>query len=59
VPFPRTPWVTVARADATPARAEYIVQMDKGYGTPSDADMALRRVDLLRSDIGSPALRAV
>jgi diguanylate cyclase (GGDEF)-like protein len=29
------------------------------YGMPTDADVALRRVELLRSDIGSPALRAV
>ena len=29
------------------------------YGMPTDADMALRRVDLLRPDMNSPALRAV
>jgi diguanylate cyclase (GGDEF)-like protein len=29
------------------------------YGLPTDADVALRRVELLRSDIGRPALRAV
>jgi diguanylate cyclase (GGDEF)-like protein len=29
------------------------------YGMPTDADIALRRVELLRSDIGRPALRAV
>jgi diguanylate cyclase (GGDEF)-like protein len=29
------------------------------YGMPTDADMALRRVELLRSDIEHPALRAV
>jgi diguanylate cyclase (GGDEF)-like protein len=29
------------------------------YGMPSDADMALRRVELLRSDIDRPALRVV
>ena len=29
------------------------------YGLPTDADVALRRVELLRSDVGRPALRAV
>ena len=29
------------------------------YGMPSDADMALRRVELLRSDLERPALRVV
>ena len=29
------------------------------YGMPTDADVALRRVELLRSDLGRPALRAV
>jgi diguanylate cyclase (GGDEF)-like protein len=29
------------------------------YGMPTDADVALRRVELLRSDMGRPALRAV
>jgi EAL domain-containing protein (putative c-di-GMP-specific phosphodiesterase class I) len=29
------------------------------YGMPTEADAALRRVELLRSDVGRPALRAV
>jgi EAL domain-containing protein (putative c-di-GMP-specific phosphodiesterase class I) len=29
------------------------------YGMPTEAETALRRVDVLRSDIGRPALRAV
>jgi serine protease AprX len=47
--------VTVARADATPARGEYIVQMDKG-ASPAAGKRLVRR---LGGRVTSPTLRVI